>query len=773
MPEDNECQIFPVKPDDWQPNLKRLLFHWSKKEIAERKKAGTLTKEQEEGRIFELTPDSEPFTRGPKTAQSPLFPPTLASGSQECGFTLQDLRLKGFHNTSRSVIVDLGPLALQLQPLTHTSVQLYTAQDWQAIEQTPRFKYGMNPEHRMLNFHVGLALDFGEFVVAFVSHDLLFRPTWFSGEDWSKGKTPYKDPVDVLNDFSGYLTYMTKWLNKSYPRLKPVSRTATILSFMHKHDKDLFPGIGQYSRSEVLLRAGLSPELTVEEVVECRGRLYRLILAVLEFKLQALNTVWPQYVRAFVRDFMLAPTPKERLTLSNTLVSFAKREVSSTQRFKDQVIVYNNSVEEGVVRGERLDAFEPTLIQNALQYAPGFGPAILGETFWQEHGGAVGIGELSSNTLIDADNHNGLFMSGSHLVNSTGWNTLFVPSNAARTIRFDNNLYKISKSLKVWSPFRGERYNPVPTKERNSYHFRTIVQRKNMVVVAMGEFAGHSFPHKLSSSRKGKPVYRAIPSYGAIPVDPATGAPVIAYSVASNAVIETIARITAFNRRGSAHVALTKDEQRLRDRRLAAFDKMWIDRFGALPGAPSPPDPSLLTEDTLLDSDESDSEWGDDEAGNSDDELESDDDAETQPLRPPARHRHHSSESEKDRDEYDKFARSSSPSEPPTTDLSDYENEASEPEHEQSEDSGNVGTLEEDGRASPDLYAQSKKKRTRERQREAEEHIAEGSAASGELRRGKRIRIERGIPMNQRIHPDIDAVTKRAYTHKKNPERNT
>lgn len=114
---------------------------------------------------------------------------------------------------------------------------------------------------------------------------------------------------------------------------------------------------------------------------------------------------------------------------------------------------------------------------------------------------------------------------------------------------------------------------------------------------------------------------RAVPSYGAIPVS-TTGVPVVSYGVASKAVIETIVRISAFNRKGSAHVSLTPEEQRLRDRRLAAFDKMWIDRFGALPGAPSPPVPSLLAEESAYDSDYSDS--GSDEDEDEDGDEESD-----------------------------------------------------------------------------------------------------------------------------------------------------
>lgn len=118
-------------------------------------------------------------------------------------------------------------------------------------------------------------------------------------------------------------------------------------------------------------------------------------------------------------------------------------------------------------------------------------------------------------------------MSGAHLVDVTGWDSLFVPSKTARVIRFENHLYRISKALKVWSPLcvfsqarlcalqshgenysKGERYKAASEKDRDASGFRTIVQRKNMVVVGMGEFAGDAFPHKLSSSRAGKPVYR-------------------------------------------------------------------------------------------------------------------------------------------------------------------------------------------------------------------------------------------------------------------------
>ncbi|KAH9913161.1 uncharacterized protein B0H18DRAFT_1126520 [Fomitopsis serialis] len=118
--------------------------------------------------------------RGNTSHQTPLWPPFLAANAPPAGFKLEDLVLAEVHYTSRSIVLNFGHCWFQLQYLTHTSIQTYHRQHWEVLKETSYIGKG---ETAMRSFRIGLAMEFEDFVIAFVSHDQVFQVT-------SSGKNP-------------------------------------------------------------------------------------------------------------------------------------------------------------------------------------------------------------------------------------------------------------------------------------------------------------------------------------------------------------------------------------------------------------------------------------------------------------------------------------------------------------------------------------------------------------------------------------------------------
>ena len=145
------------RPEDWKPHLKGLWYHPNAQEIA----ASDATERVKQGYIERLTAHTSAL-RGPEDDRQSLWPRTLRED-------LEGLSLHSASATNCHLLFDLGSLELQvrcrmyalvLNDLTPTkvsflspnaTVQLYWPDSWEAVVNTPRYKYGRLPEQRVRN----------------------------------------------------------------------------------------------------------------------------------------------------------------------------------------------------------------------------------------------------------------------------------------------------------------------------------------------------------------------------------------------------------------------------------------------------------------------------------------------------------------------------------------------------------------------------------------------------------------------------------------------
>ncbi|KAF8220207.1 hypothetical protein L208DRAFT_1335099 [Tricholoma matsutake] len=140
----------------------KLLGLWADASQAEAKHLGT-----SDGQVYHLDATCA-VKRGTNHKQTLLWPPQLAiSAKQPNPPSIETLELKGVATTSHSIVLNLGPVSLKLAYLTHTSIQIYKRRIWEmsvcAVAKADR------------GFHVTLALEFEEYMVAFLSNDMVFQ----------------------------------------------------------------------------------------------------------------------------------------------------------------------------------------------------------------------------------------------------------------------------------------------------------------------------------------------------------------------------------------------------------------------------------------------------------------------------------------------------------------------------------------------------------------------------------------------------------------------
>ncbi|KAF8240631.1 hypothetical protein L208DRAFT_1420342 [Tricholoma matsutake] len=113
----------------------KVLGLWADASQAEVKHVGT-----SDGQVYRLDATCA-VKRGTNHKQTLLWPPQLAiSAKQPNPPSIETLELKGVATTSRSIVLNLGPVSLK--------------------------------DH---GFHVALALEFEEYVVVFLSNDMVFQ----------------------------------------------------------------------------------------------------------------------------------------------------------------------------------------------------------------------------------------------------------------------------------------------------------------------------------------------------------------------------------------------------------------------------------------------------------------------------------------------------------------------------------------------------------------------------------------------------------------------
>ncbi|KAF4569538.1 hypothetical protein EYR36_009332 [Pleurotus pulmonarius] len=226
---------------------------------------------------------------------------------------------------------------LEVQMLTHTVLQVYDADQWgKSISTVDKSKQG---------FKIGMALDFGDYVMAFLTMDNLFR------------------------------------------LLKPFAR-----------QQELLLEIGVYTISEIMHRAGLLPILTEKEVFDDPSRFARLIKAFYCHAARAHEEVWA-LVKPFLRsNFFIAVQNEDRLLYTKWLAVHGKDQTWISKRlhiqYKDLLawLAKASQLLEPLIRSKDngfFDLVEPTLLQAGLEKDTNLGGLIFGPDTWASLGGKV------------------------------------------------------------------------------------------------------------------------------------------------------------------------------------------------------------------------------------------------------------------------------------------------------------------------------------------------------------------------------------------------
>ncbi|KAJ7022801.1 hypothetical protein C8F04DRAFT_1194154 [Mycena alexandri] len=206
------------------------------------------------------------IVRGSLNHQTPVYPPMLrvipdtSYPPTPYPPSLRSLTLCAVQSTHRALILKFGTLCLMVQYLTPTSVQWYSREKWDnAI---------MMVSKDVRKFHIGMALVFAEYLLAFVTIDLLFQPTWV--EDILELLIPpniYTSTSEFLFLVAGWISSENLLAGKKYQLACNVIRDAN----------KIFYGIGIYTVMELFYMAGLSPFLTVYELFSNPSRTARFL----------------------------------------------------------------------------------------------------------------------------------------------------------------------------------------------------------------------------------------------------------------------------------------------------------------------------------------------------------------------------------------------------------------------------------------------------------------------------------------------------------------
>ncbi|EPQ61203.1 hypothetical protein GLOTRDRAFT_90440 [Gloeophyllum trabeum ATCC 11539] len=301
--------------------------------------------------------------RGQKDNQTPLFPP-MWKGRGAAPISSLRLGPDSVSSTGHTVTLDFGPLVLSMAPLTHTSVQCYSRSTWEtAVLQIPK---------KDRKFLVAIGFEFKDFVLAFLSADLMFQassPIWRTKKDALAAPPP---PPDIYDDFNGFLVLIVKYYE---PRIasRGVGRGLMIIQMRTGDSPWRICGIGVYSLSEIFDRAGLSPWLTEGEVIRCPSRLARLCAAFYSF---AYAVRHGNMLLKLLRPCM----DKDTLTIAPT--------VNQRLKYKDMLTVWAKAFKQSKL----YDFFEPNAVRPALTLDRcNLGALIFGEKEWARLGSAKSL----------------------------------------------------------------------------------------------------------------------------------------------------------------------------------------------------------------------------------------------------------------------------------------------------------------------------------------------------------------------------------------------
>ncbi|KAJ7107135.1 hypothetical protein C8R44DRAFT_885796 [Mycena epipterygia] len=282
-------------------------------------------------------------------------------------FDKLDLELVGLEYDPRDIILDLKQCYLEIEPLLHTSPQIFKAEvkaeDREGVTRIPAKKRG---------FKVVMALELVTHTIAWLSSDNNCHVYWFSREDMELAR-PERVP-DVLLNYRKWCEYVVKWLKKQdqSPTLDSHS-VSDVLSAAGNHP---LRAVGRYSLDEIVTRSGI-PLWTLWRTVRLNPA---KLAAVLE---TYWLFVWERYA---ARWEFLGESKKlnELLGSDSFLLITTKDSIYKNARYNRLSIrSYKDDSESDIMNGAPW-TFDLAELAPAVLLSGHMGPLIVGQEGWND-----------------------------------------------------------------------------------------------------------------------------------------------------------------------------------------------------------------------------------------------------------------------------------------------------------------------------------------------------------------------------------------------------
>ncbi|KAJ7752982.1 hypothetical protein B0H16DRAFT_1836159 [Mycena metata] len=418
--------------------------------------------------------------RGTNKAQGYVYPEMWRTpGKQQPKDLLPTLALQGISYTHRALILNLGPLFLMIQWMTHTSAQLFSRTGWESTVKVT--------DKKVRKFKVGLALVFKDYVLAFLTHDLAFQPTW------RKLRSELPPPPDDFYSVNwAFIPTLATWI-----RSRQTTERNGLACDAIRAANDVFLGIGVYTVVGLFFLQYLHRSRT---------------------GLRAL-------LRPAMKDGFLAPTKNQRLKYIDWLYVYAKDRARLPSRMATLVDDYVATVEElsslpHWIRADTTslhDVLEPSLISTALSLEHNLGHLIFGDVLWVQLGGVVSRTPDKLSLLFQSQGVvQPTFLKPNH------YNPLFLDANELTSQSLPRRtIYAYRDVKQMWSitPFPGNSQGIQDIKdttfpyriegdERKHMLFSYIIEKTRRVAIGPLEYCGNA--HRVSI---GAPTV-VVPCYG-------------------------------------------------------------------------------------------------------------------------------------------------------------------------------------------------------------------------------------------------------------------
>ncbi|KAJ7680770.1 hypothetical protein DFH06DRAFT_1164140 [Mycena polygramma] len=246
-------------------------------------------------------------------------------------FKTSGLQLKGVSYHPRMLVLDLTTCHVELEPLLHSSPQIFTIVQWEGVCQVPKEERG---------YKIAIAFKMVTHVLALLSHDNLWGVFWRSSVeflDLQRDRVP-----DSVLDFHGWCEFHANHLRKYAPKFRT---TTTIYQWMISSGPHPFQGNGRYCSAEVLALAGIPPWVPVYDVLMNETAYCILTEADFQFHSERWFLIDDMIDKMLAGnapdDFSLGANVKDQLDYGKHLRVHAQKEWHVNPRLANLVREYN------------------------------------------------------------------------------------------------------------------------------------------------------------------------------------------------------------------------------------------------------------------------------------------------------------------------------------------------------------------------------------------------------------------------------------------------